>query len=115
MEDWSEYEFILPDGSVRYEIIRDRKDVVTFKAMHGAVQARPVQHVDAHRSDARGAGHARRQELLKEMADLERRYFAEGVGDDDMPEVLEERLVVIERELAALEDGSQVDEPAEMT
>ncbi len=95
------YEFILPDGTVRHEIIRDRKDVFTFKAMHGAVSARPVSHADPDGAGTCGAGPARRQELLEEMADLERRYFAEDV--DDMPEVLEDRLIAIEKELAALE------------
>ena len=114
MDDCSEYEFILADGSVRYEIVSCRKDVVTFKTMHGAVSARPVSSADAHGSDACGAGHARRQELREEMADLERRYFAEGVDDDDMPELIEDRLVAIEKELAALENRLRDQGPENM-
>ena len=79
MEDYGEYEFILPDGTVRYEIVSCRQDVFVLKAMHGAVSARPVQHADPDGSGTCGAGPDRRQELLEEMADLERRYFAEGV------------------------------------
>ena len=38
-----EYEFILPDGSKRYEIICHPSDVNIFKRMHKAVVARPVK------------------------------------------------------------------------
>ncbi|WP_179293665.1 MULTISPECIES: hypothetical protein [unclassified Mesorhizobium] len=38
-----EYEFTLPDGSKRCEIVIERKDVFTFQKMHGAVSAKPVE------------------------------------------------------------------------
>ena len=37
-----EYEFVLPDGSVRYEMVAGLADAMSFKAMFGAVSARPV-------------------------------------------------------------------------
>lgn len=37
-----EYEFVLPDGSKRYEIVYEHADVWAFKRMHQAVSARPV-------------------------------------------------------------------------
>ncbi|WP_164762640.1 MULTISPECIES: hypothetical protein [unclassified Mesorhizobium] len=39
----TEYEFTLPDGSKRYEIVIDRKDVFAFQKMHRAVSAKPVE------------------------------------------------------------------------
>ena len=39
----TEYEFTLPDGSKRYEIVYERKEVFTFQKMHGAVSAKPVE------------------------------------------------------------------------
>lgn len=38
-----EYEFTLPDGSKRYEIIYERKEVSAFQKMHGAIKAQPVK------------------------------------------------------------------------
>ncbi|WP_176479181.1 hypothetical protein [Mesorhizobium sp. WSM3860] len=38
-----EYEFTLPDGSKRYEIVIERKDIFTFQRMHAAVSAKPVE------------------------------------------------------------------------
>lgn len=38
-----EYEFTLPDGSKRFEIVVERGDIHHFMKMHGAVKARPVQ------------------------------------------------------------------------
>lgn len=37
----TEYEFILPDGSKRYEIVCEPRDVFTFQRMHGSTCARP--------------------------------------------------------------------------
>ena len=37
-----EYEFLLPDGSVRYGFVTCGRDMRVLKAMHGAVSARPV-------------------------------------------------------------------------
>ena len=46
MGDWAEYEFILPDGSRRYEMIDlsvpARPQVWSFKRMSGAVLAWPL-------------------------------------------------------------------------
>lgn len=39
----TEYEFTLPDGSKRYEIVIDRKDVFVFQKMHRATSAKPVE------------------------------------------------------------------------
>ena len=114
MDDYIEYEFTLPDGTVRYEIVSSRQDVFVLKAMHGAVSARPVPNADPDGAGTCVAGPARRRELLEEMADLERRYFAEGVDEDDMPELIEDRLVAIEKELAALEKRSQARDPADI-
>lgn len=41
-DDFREYEFMMPDGSVRYEMVGCRAEMFAFKAMHGAVRARPV-------------------------------------------------------------------------
>ncbi|WP_457152696.1 hypothetical protein [Mesorhizobium sp. P5_C1] len=38
----TEYEFTLPDGTKRYEIVIERKDVFIFQKMHGATSAKPV-------------------------------------------------------------------------
>jgi hypothetical protein len=38
-----EYEFILKDGTKRYEIVCKRTDVWAFKKMHQAVSARPLR------------------------------------------------------------------------
>lgn len=38
----TEYEFTLPDGTKRYEIIIERKDFFIFQKMHGATSAKPV-------------------------------------------------------------------------
>ena len=99
---------------MRYEIVSSRQDVFVLKAMHGAVSARPVPNADPDGAGTCVAGPARRRELLEEMADLERRYFAEGVDEDDMPELIEDRLVAIEKELAALEKRSQARDPADI-
>ena len=107
MDDYREYVFTLPDGSVRYEMIGSAKDMFAFKRMYGAVQAKPVARAEEDGSDARRRG------LREELADLERRYFAEGVGDEDMPEEIEGRLMAIESELAALEKQSRRQRPAE--
>lgn len=40
-----EYEFTLPDGSKRFEIVVERKDVHHFMKMHGAVKAQPVKGI----------------------------------------------------------------------
>ena len=37
-----QYEFVLPDGSVRYEMVAGLADAMSFKALFGAVSARPV-------------------------------------------------------------------------
>lgn len=51
MQDWVEYEFILRDGSRRYEIIdltvATRPQVFAFKRMHGAMLAWPVTRSEA--------------------------------------------------------------------
>ena len=74
--DYREYAFTLPDGTVRYEIASCRTDMFVLKAMHGAVSARPVPNAGPDGAGTCGS---------REMADLERRYVAEGVDDDDMP------------------------------
>ena len=38
----TEYEFTLPDGSKRYEIVIERTDVFQFQKMHKATSAKPV-------------------------------------------------------------------------
>ncbi|MGU9981482.1 hypothetical protein ACJ4V0_15715 [Phreatobacter sp. HK31-P] len=38
-----EYEFTLPDGSKRYEIVCERSDVWAFEKMHKAVSSRPLK------------------------------------------------------------------------
>lgn len=43
MEKPVEYEFTLPDGSKRYEIVFERKEVFAFQKMHRAVKAVPVK------------------------------------------------------------------------
>lgn len=43
MEKPVEYEFTLPDGSKRYEIVYERREVLVFQKMHGAVSAKPVE------------------------------------------------------------------------
>lgn len=52
MREWAEYEFILPDGSCRYEMIdltaRARPQVWGFKRMHGAVLVWPVDRAEQH-------------------------------------------------------------------
>ena len=54
MEKPVEYEFILPDGSKRYEIVYERKEVFAFQKMHGAVSAAPVKRSKPEEeSDAR--------------------------------------------------------------
>lgn len=40
----TEYEFVLPDGSRRYEIVFDASDVPAFMSMHGAFRASPLRH-----------------------------------------------------------------------
>lgn len=42
MEKPVEYEFTLPDGSKRYEIVAEQADIFTFQRMHGATGATPV-------------------------------------------------------------------------
>ncbi len=37
-----EYEFVLPDGSKRYEIVFRPDEVFAFRHMFGAVSARPL-------------------------------------------------------------------------
>jgi len=37
-----EYEFTLSDGSKRYEIVFDRKDMFDFMKLHKAVSGKPV-------------------------------------------------------------------------
>lgn len=45
-----EYEFVLPDGSKRYEFVDPESgysvmaQIRMFSEMHGAVKARPVRH-----------------------------------------------------------------------
>ena len=34
-----EYEFTLPDGSKRYEMVAERREVCIFQKMHGAIRA----------------------------------------------------------------------------
>ncbi|MGB3833766.1 MAG: hypothetical protein WA975_18095 [Mesorhizobium sp.] len=38
-----EYEFILPDGSKRYEIVFERSDIFVFQRMHGATAVKLVR------------------------------------------------------------------------
>ena len=38
-----EYEFVLRDGSKRYEIICERPDVWSFMKMHQAISAKPLK------------------------------------------------------------------------
>ncbi len=38
-----EFEFTRPDGTKRYEIVYERKEVFVFMQMHGAVKAEPVR------------------------------------------------------------------------
>lgn len=38
----TEYEFTLPDGSKRYEIVEQASDVFGFMRMHKAISAKPV-------------------------------------------------------------------------
>ena len=45
---------------------------------------------------------------------LHRTLTAEGVDDDDMPEFIEDRLVAIEKELAALENRLRARDPADI-
>lgn len=44
-----EYEFELPDGSKRYEIVYERREVLIFQRMHGARSAKPIDrnHAEA--------------------------------------------------------------------
>lgn len=52
-----EYEFKLPDGTTRHEMVADRREVFIFQKMHGATRAIPVdirpdqarQRPEAHR------------------------------------------------------------------
>lgn len=37
-----EYEFTLPDGTTRHEMVADRREVFIFQKMHGATRAIPV-------------------------------------------------------------------------
>ena len=48
----TEYEFTLSDGSKRYEIVMDRKDVFDFKKLHKAVSAQPVKNNASSRSSS---------------------------------------------------------------
>ena len=52
MREWAEYEFILPDGSCRYEMIdlaaRARPQVWSFKRMHDAAIVWPVEQAEQH-------------------------------------------------------------------
>lgn len=49
MKDFIEYEFVLPDGSKRYEIVDKNNDMSVMQQvnlglkLHGAIAARPVQ------------------------------------------------------------------------
>lgn len=38
-----EYEFVLPNGDKRYEIVYEQKEVFIFQKMHGAVSAHPIR------------------------------------------------------------------------
>lgn len=44
MREPKEYEFILPDGSKRYEIVYEHKEVFIFMKMHKATAALPVEN-----------------------------------------------------------------------
>ena len=39
----TEYVFVLPNGSVRYEIVTELSDIPKFKEMHGAKSAMPLK------------------------------------------------------------------------
>jgi len=47
MRDWAEYEFVLPDGSCRYDLIDltvpARPQIWALRKMHGAVIVWPVE------------------------------------------------------------------------
>lgn len=43
MKNFVEYEFTLPDGSLRYEFAASFREVMLFKKMHGALKAAPVR------------------------------------------------------------------------
>ena len=53
-----EYEFTLPDGSKRYEMVAERREVCIFQKMHGAIRAIPVdiRPVQTPRPEARAHG-----------------------------------------------------------
>ena len=42
----AEYEFTLPDGSKRYEIVSERSDAFQFQKMHKATTFKPVDAPD---------------------------------------------------------------------
>lgn len=48
-DNGTEYIFILPDGSRRFEIVMQRSDVWALKSMHGAVSCMPLRmYEDKH-------------------------------------------------------------------
>ena len=53
-EKGTEYVFTLPDGSERYEICFERREVFGFQKMHGAVSARPLNSNRAHGEGVEG-------------------------------------------------------------
>ena len=38
----AEFVFILPDGSVRYEMVYERREAIEFARMHRALEAMPL-------------------------------------------------------------------------
>ncbi len=46
-DNGTEYEFTLPDGTKRYEIVFSVADMFAFKNMHNAIRARPLRHATA--------------------------------------------------------------------
>jgi hypothetical protein len=42
----TEYEFTLPDGSKRYEIVFAVKEIHDFMRLHRAIKAEPVRHTE---------------------------------------------------------------------
>ena len=49
----TEYIFILPDGSKRFEMVYESHEVHVFHKMHGAVQSMPLRHYEAQEQSHR--------------------------------------------------------------
>jgi hypothetical protein len=46
----TEYVFILPDNSVRYEIVFEASDIKQFREMHNSVRSMPVRYYESLQS-----------------------------------------------------------------